>query len=351
MATPKKEPKTKTAYKSKKTTSVSRAKTSRRSPSITKPTIKTEKAKATTKKSTAPKKTTTQSKTSTTKPKQPAAKAKAAAKTPATKKTAAKKATQSKKVDSKVANDQKTPVSTSAKSSKTNKAPKTKSAKDVGKSPNSDGLKKQPVKSDNKGTPVSTAAANKTASPTIAAAKRPTKRVIKRDPNARQDFKVGEKIVYPAHGVGKIIDKEKQSIAGMDIELFVIDFEHEKMRLRVPIQKTLASGMRALSSNDEIGVALKTLEGRARVKRTMWSRRAKEYEDKINSGSLKAVAEVVRDLYRSAEQPEQSYSERQLYEAAVDRMAREVACVREVDHSGAVSEMETWLHKKQPVAT
>ncbi len=156
-------------------------------------------------------------------------------------------------------------------------------------------------------------------------------------------FKVGENIVYPAHGVGKIVDVEKQEIAGAELELYVIDFEKEKMRLRVPIGKCESVGMRKLSDKPLVEQGLKVLKGRARIKRTMWSRRAQEYEAKINSGDLIAVAEVVRDLYRSDRQPEQSYSERQLYEAALDRMAREVAAVRKVDEATAISEIEQVL--------
>ncbi|MEZ5892690.1 MAG: CarD family transcriptional regulator, partial [Parvularculaceae bacterium] len=140
--------------------------------------------------------------------------------------------------------------------------------------------------------------------------------------SAKQDFKVNDKIVYPAHGVGRIINLEKQQVAGMPIELFVIDFDQEKMKLRVPTGKAKAAGMRPLSDDKTVKDAIGMLKGRARIKRTMWSRRAQEYDAKINSGDIKLVAEVVRDLYRGDDQPEQSYSERQLFEAALDRMAR-----------------------------
>nr|WP_246104934.1 CarD family transcriptional regulator [Rhodoligotrophos appendicifer] len=156
-------------------------------------------------------------------------------------------------------------------------------------------------------------------------------------------FKTNEFVVYPAHGVGKIVDIEEQEIAGAKLELYVIDFDREKMRLRVPTGKCEAVGMRKLSDQDKIEQALKTLKGRARVRRTMWSRRAQEYEAKINSGDIIAVAEVVRDLFRSDRQPEQSYSERQLYEAALDRMAREVAAVKVLDEPTAVKEIENLL--------
>ena len=156
-------------------------------------------------------------------------------------------------------------------------------------------------------------------------------------------FKAKEFIVYPAHGVGRVVEVEEQEIAGIKLELYVIDFEKDKMRLRVPTNKCEAVGMRKLSDGNLVARALQVLKGRARVKRTMWSRRAQEYEAKINSGDLIAVAEVVRDLYRCDHQPEQSYSERQLYEAALDRMAREIAAVRKFDDAAAVEEIEDVL--------
>ncbi|MFQ5562289.1 MAG: CarD family transcriptional regulator [Parvularculaceae bacterium] len=164
---------------------------------------------------------------------------------------------------------------------------------------------------------------------------------------AKQNFKVNDYIVYPAHGVGKIVAIEKSQIAGVTIELFVIVFNQEKMKLRVPLEKAKAVGMRGLSSEAQIKSAVATLKGRARIKRTMWSRRAQEYEAKINSGDINAVAEVVRDLYRAADQPEQSYSERQLFEAALDRLAREVAAVKKIDLEEAVAELDASLQKKQ----
>lgn len=160
---------------------------------------------------------------------------------------------------------------------------------------------------------------------------------------AKLDFKINESVVYPSHGVGKIVSIDEEEIAGAKLELYVIVFEKEKMTLRVPTAKSKAVGMRKLSATDVIEKALKTLKGRARVKRTMWSRRAQEYEAKINSGDLIAIAEVVRDLFRSDRQPEQSYSERQLYEQALDRMAREVAAGKKVDEASAVAEIEAIL--------
>ena len=151
----------------------------------------------------------------------------------------------------------------------------------------------------------------------------------------RQGYKTGESVVYPAHGVGTIIAIEEQEVAGFKLELFVILFEKDKMTLRVPTHKATDIGMRSLSSPDLVTKALDTLKGKARVKRAMWSRRAQEYEQKINSGDLMAIAEVVRDLHRTDDQREQSYSERQLYEAALERLTREVAAVAGVDEAGA----------------
>ena len=167
----------------------------------------------------------------------------------------------------------------------------------------------------------------------------------KKPVSQRHGFKTGEWIVYPAHGVGRIVTIEEQEIAGLSLELFVITFEKDKMTLRVPTGKSQSVGMRKLADEAIVRRAMETLKGRARVKRTMWSRRAQEYEAKINSGDLIAIAEVVRDLYRSESQPEQSYSERQLYEAALDRMAREIAAVEKLDERGAVQRITDVLSK------
>ena len=174
---------------------------------------------------------------------------------------------------------------------------------------------------------------------------------IKKTSQTRNGFKAGEHIVYPAHGVGQITGIEEQEIAGYKLELFVISFEKDKMTLRVPVAKIATVGMRKLSESTVVKKALETVKGRARVKRTMWSRRAQEYEAKINSGDLVAIAEVVRDLYRADTQPEQSYSERQLYEAALDRMAREVAAVDRVSETEAIRQIEANLQKGPRRAT
>jgi len=236
-----------------------------------------------------------------------------------TAKTAAK-ATGSKANASKVA----------AKSTANKTAPKTVAKAPVNKAP----VSKAAVK------PV---AASKPAAKPVAAAPRveEPKKVL----TQRQGFKTNEFVVYPAHGVGQILAIEDQEIAGAKLELFVINFMKDKMTLRVPTAKVANVGMRKLSEPALVKRALETLKGRARVKRTMWSRRAQEYEAKINSGDIVAIAEVVRDLYRSESQPEQSYSERQLYEAALDRLSREIAVVQHVTETEAVKEIESQLAK------
>ena len=163
-------------------------------------------------------------------------------------------------------------------------------------------------------------------------------------------FRPGDHIVYPAHGVGRVMGVEKQAVAGLDLDVFVISFEQDKMTLRVPTTKARSCGMRPLASSAVVNDALKTLQGRARIKRTMWSRRAQEYEAKINSGDLVSIAEVVRDLHRGGDQPEQSYSERQLYESALDRMARELAAVEKIAREEALEKLSTSLASKKQAA-
>ena len=188
-----------------------------------------------------------------------------------------------------------------------------------------------------KAAPVKAAVAAKPVAPKVEEVKKPA--------TQRQGFKTNEFVVYPAHGVGQILAIEEQEIAGAKLELFVINFIKDKMTLRVPTAKIVNVGMRKLSEPALVKKALETLKGRARVKRTMWSRRAQEYEAKINSGDIVAIAEVVRDLYRSESQPEQSYSERQLYEAALDRLSREIAAVQHITETEAVKEIEASLAK------
>ncbi|MBF0247941.1 MAG: CarD family transcriptional regulator [Alphaproteobacteria bacterium] len=156
-------------------------------------------------------------------------------------------------------------------------------------------------------------------------------------------FNTGDFVVYPTHGVGKVLGVEEREIAGHPLKLFVISFENERMTLRVPVEKAADSGLRKLSTKKVMEGALSTLKGRARVKRTMWSRRAQEYEAKINSGDPVSIAEVVRDLHRRADQPDQSFSERQIYEQALERLASEVAAVEKIDMEKAQSKLEKLL--------
>ncbi len=156
-------------------------------------------------------------------------------------------------------------------------------------------------------------------------------------------FSSGDFVVYPTHGVGKIIGVEEQTIGGDTLELFIIDFEQDRMKLRVPVEKSKISGLRRLSSRDRLKTAMSTLKSAPRVKRTMWSRRAQEYEAKINSGDPISIAEVVRDLFRNSDQQEQSYSERQIYQSALDRLAREFAAVDKVSEEKAAQKLESVL--------
>ena len=152
-------------------------------------------------------------------------------------------------------------------------------------------------------------------------------------------FDVGDYVVYPKHGVGKVNEIQNTEIAGTQLDLYVLRFEKERMTLRVPVGKADAVGMRKLSSDQTMKDALETLKGKPRVKRTMWSRRAQEYEAKINSGDLTSIAEVTRDLFRADDQPEQSYSERQIFEAASSRLARELAAMEQVDEPTALKQI------------
>ncbi len=160
-----------------------------------------------------------------------------------------------------------------------------------------------------------------------------TKKIVRK-------FRKGEYIVYPTHGVGRVNNIETETYDGTELNLYVIKFEKEKMTLRVPIQKVEQLNLRSLSSPEKMKSAFTTLQGRARIKRTMWSRRAQEYEAKINSGDPISIAEVVRDLHRTEEQPEQSYSERQIYESAIGRLARELAAVEKIDEEAAIEKLE-----------
>lgn len=265
----------------------------------------------------ATKKTATKTKTKT------ATKAKSAAKTSVTAKTKTAKTTAKKAAVKKTAAKKPAAKKAAAKKPVAKKA----SAKKPAPAKKVPAAKAEPVK---KAAPAPKAEAPKKIAPAAP---------------VKPEFKKKEHIVYPAHGVGQITDIEEREVAGINLSLYVITFEKDKMTLRVPIAKAKAVGMRRVSGPDVVKNALTTLKGRARIKRTMWSRRAQEYEAKINSGDLISIAEVVRDLHRGEGQPEQSYSERQLYEAAIDRMAREVAAADGVSEDAAVKKLESVLHK------
>ena len=160
---------------------------------------------------------------------------------------------------------------------------------------------------------------------------------------AARNFKVGDYVVYPAHGVGKLIGCESHDIAGAQLELLVINFDKDKMVLRLPKEKAENAGLRPLSSKTEMDDALKMLSVRTKPRRVMWSRRAQEYETKINSGMPGSIAEVIRDLYRRSNDNEQSYSERQIYQAAVERFIRELSVVEDLDEKSAIEKMEISL--------
>jgi CarD family transcriptional regulator len=156
-------------------------------------------------------------------------------------------------------------------------------------------------------------------------------------------FVDGDFVVYPTHGVGKVERIATEEIAGHTLELIHITFDENRMTLRVPTNKARTAGLRKLASKKQFDEVLATLKGRARIKRTMWSRRAQEYEAKINSGDPQAIAEVVRDLHRNAGQPDQSFSERQIYESALDRLAAEFAALERVDKPTAIERLISHL--------
>ena len=157
--------------------------------------------------------------------------------------------------------------------------------------------------------------------------------------NAGKDFRAGDHVVYPTHGVGQVQGIEEIPVAGLTLKVIVITFEENRMTLKVPMAKAASSGLRKLASEKVMGEAMDTLRGRARIKRTMWSRRAQEYEQKINSGDPIAIAEVVRDLHRNAGQPDQAFSERQIYELALDRLAAEVGALDRTDKMTATQKL------------
>jgi CarD family transcriptional regulator len=221
------------------------------------------------------------------------------------------------------------------------KKPANKPAKKTAKKPAPKPTKaaaKKPAKAPAK-KPVKNTAQKSTKAPAKTAPKARAKPAAKK----KLLFKPGDFVVYPTHGVGKVTSVEIQEIVGHKLKLFVISFETERMTLRVPVSKATTSGLRKLSSCKMMDIAMEKLKGRARVKRTMWSRRAQEYEAKINSGDPLAIAEVVRDLHRKAGQPDQSFSERQIFESARDRLAHELAAVDRIDLEAATEKMEELL--------
>ena len=233
----------------------------------------------------------------------------------APKKTAAKKAAPKKTAPKKTAPKKTAPKKTAAKKTAAKKSAPKKSA---------------PKK----------AAAKNSASKKAAAKKVIEKKVISK----KEEFLPEQYVVYPSHGIGQILEIEKKEIAGQMLTMYVIEFEKEKMILRVPIEKTKEIGVRKVSTKNQLKEIFEILTGKAKIRRTMWSRRAQEYEAKINSGDIKLLTEVVRDLFRSDSQPEQSYSERQLYEAARERLSREVAVIEKTDEQKAIEKMETILN-------
>jgi len=223
-----------------------------------------------------------------------------------------------------------------AKTTKSKPKPKAKAA-----TAKKTGAKAAPKKAAAKKPAAKQAAAKKPAA--TATAKPAAKKPAVKSSSKKLPFAKGDYVVYPTHGVGKVTGIEKREVAGFNLQLFVILFDSEKMTLRVPVEKVTDSGLRKISSKDKMQAVTATLKGRARSKRTMWSRRAQEYEAKINSGDPVAIAEVVRDLYRAAGQPEQSYSERQMYEAALERLVNEYALVEKLDVEAATEKIENVL--------
>ena len=257
-------------------------------------------------------------------------KKKAKLKKSAPKKTASKKTSPKKSVPKKVA---------SKKTSLKKSAPKKVSSKKT------DPKKTKSKKVTSKKATVKKTSPNKVTSKKVIkkneASKKPS---VKKTASKKNEFLPEQYVVYPSHGIGQILEIEKKEIAGQMLKMYVIEFEKEKMILRVPIEKTKEIGVRKVSTKNQLKEIFEILTGKAKIRRTMWSRRAQEYEAKINSGDIKLLTEVVRDLFRSDSQPEQSYSERQLYEAARERLSREVAVIEKTDEQKAIEKIETILN-------
>ena len=257
-------------------------------------------------------------------------KKKANLKKSAPKKNASKKTSPKKSVPKKVA---------SKKTSLKKSAPKKVSSKKT------DPKKTKSKKVTSKKATVKKTSPNKVTSKKVIkkneASKKPS---VKKTASKKNEFLPEQYVVYPSHGIGQILEIEKKEIAGQMLKMYVIEFEKEKMILRVPIEKTKEIGVRKVSTKNQLKEIFEILTGKAKIRRTMWSRRAQEYEAKINSGDIKLLTEVVRDLFRSDSQPEQSYSERQLYEAARERLSREVAVIEKINEQKAIEKMETVLN-------
>jgi len=160
------------------------------------------------------------------------------------------------------------------------------------------------------------------------------------------EFKIGEIVVYPKHGVGEIVKIENMEIASIKTEFYVVKMEQSKLTIRVPLDKQEEVGLRKVSSKKIIDEVFNTLKLKPKIRRIMWSRRAQEYEAKIHSGDPVKISEVVRDLFRKNSQAEQSYSERQMFQIAIERLAREVAAVEKTDYFQSTEKIESILNKK-----
>jgi len=261
------------------------------------------------------------------------------------KKKVAKKATLKKSAPKKAASKKTSPKKSVTKKVASKKASLKKSAPKKASSKKTDPKKTKSKKVSSKKATIKKTAPNKVTSKKVIkkneASKKPS---LKKNANKKNEFLPEQYVVYPSHGIGQILEIEKKEIAGQMLKMYVIDFEKEKMTLRVPIEKTKEIGVRKVSTKNQLKEIFEILTGKAKIRRTMWSRRAQEYEAKINSGDIKLLTEVVRDLFRSDSQPEQSYSERQLYEAARERLSREVAVIEKIDEQKAIEKMETILN-------
>ena len=256
------------------------------------------------------------------------------------KKAASKKATSKKNTSKKAAPKKSAPKKAAPKKAAPKKSAPKKSAPKKA-APKKTATKKATSKKNTS----KKAAPKKTAPKKIIKKEKPSKKTTsKKTISKKEEFLPEQYVVYPSHGIGQILEIEKKEIAGQMLTMYVIEFEKEKMTLRVPLEKTKEIGVRKVSTKNQLKEIFEILTGKAKIRRTMWSRRAQEYEAKINSGDIKLLTEVVRDLFRSDSQPEQSYSERQLYEAARERLSREVAVIEKTDEQKAIEKIETILN-------